>query len=279
MEYKELTKGVKIPVLGIGTWKIGGGLSPDKSQDDIAVKAIREGIKLGMTHIDTAEAYGDGHSEEIVGKVIKPFERERLFITTKVSPEHFRFDDLVNSIKNSLKRLKVGFVDLYLLHWPNPEIPLKETMKALDYVVEEGFTRFIGVSNFSIEEMEEAQALTKQKIVTNQVEYSLLHKGNLLHRGLEKNLLPYCQKKKIILTAYRPLAKGKLTRPGFKLLDKIAEKYNKTQAQVALNWLISKKMVISIPKSIKIEHLKENVGAVGWKLSNNDMGKLNNLFP
>ncbi|MFQ6120529.1 MAG: aldo/keto reductase, partial [Methanosarcinales archaeon] len=180
--------------------------------------------------------------------------------------------DLVNSIKNSLKRMKLDYVDLYLLHWPNPKIPLKETMEALEYVAEQAFTRFIGVSNFSVELMKEAQALTKQKIVTNQVEYSLLH------REPEKELLPYCQKKKIMLTAYRPLAKGKLARPGFKLLDEIAEKYNKTQAQVALNWLISKKMVITIPKAINMEHLKENVRALGWKLSNDDMNKLNTKF-
>jgi len=273
MEYRELVKGIKIPVLGLGTWRVGGGLSPDKSQDEQAVRVLREGIKLGMTHIDTAEMYAAGHSEEIVGQAIKPFDREKLFIVTKVSPENLRFDDLVNSMKGSLKRLEIDFVDLYLIHWPNPDIPLKETMKAMEYIVEEGFTRFIGVSNFSVKLMKEAQSqLTKQKIVANQVEY------NLLHQEPEKELLAYCQKEKIMLIAYKPLALGRLAKPGFKLLDNIAEKYNKTQAQVALNWLISKDRVITIPKTLNIDHLKENFGAVGWKLKEEDMEKLDKVF-
>jgi len=273
MEYKELVKGVKIPVLGMGTWKIGGGMFSDRSQDKVVIKALRDGIKLGMMHIDTAEIYGNGHSEEIVGKAIKPFKRKELFITTKVSPQNLRFDDLVNSIKGSLKRLKLKYVDLYLVHWPNSRIPIKETVEALEYVVEQGFTGFIGVSNFSVALMEEAKSyLIKQEIVANQVEY------NLLHRKPEDGLLSYCQKEKIMLIAYTPLAKGKLARPGFKILDKISEKYNKTQAQVALNWLIAKKGVVAIPKAIKIEHLKDNVGAVGWELSKEDMKELNKEF-
>jgi diketogulonate reductase-like aldo/keto reductase len=221
-----------------------------------------------MTHIDTAEIYGSGHVEEIVGETIKPFRRKDIFITTKVSPVNLRFDDLVNSIKSSLKRLKTDFVDLYLIHWPNPGIRLEETMKNLEYVVEQGFTRFIGVSNFSVELMKKAQSYTKQKIVANQVEYSLLC------REPEKDLLPYCQKEDIMLIAYTPLANGRLAKPGFRLLDKMTEKYNRTQAQIALNWLISKEKVVTIPKTIKIEHLKDNLGAIGWKLEHSDIEKL-----
>ena len=292
--FKNLISDVKIPVLGMGTWGMGGRSTANRSQDRIAVKALREGIKLslapspfhhllserpckalrngiklGMAHIDTAEMYGAGHSEELVGEAIKPFEREKIFITTKVSPENLRFDDLVNAAKRSLKRLQVDYIDLYLVHWPNPNIPLKETVNALEYIVEQGFTRFIGVSNFSVKLLEEARSyLSKQKIVANQVDYSLLH------RDPERELLPYCQKEGIMLIAYTPLAKGRLAQPGFNLLDKIAEKYNKTQAQVALNWLISKERVIAIPKAAKIEHLKENFGAIGWQLSAEDIEKL-----
>lgn len=264
MEYKKLIDDVKIPVLGMGTWRLGD----DRSQDKMAIKTLREGIKLGMTHIDTAEMYANGHSEEIVGKAIKPFKRKDLFITTKVSPENLRFDDLIDAIKRSLKRLRVNFVDLYLIHWPNPRIPLKETMEALDYAVEQGYTRYIGVSNFSVELMKKAQSFTKQKIVANQVEY------NLLNREPERDLLPYCQKNDIMLIAYTPLASGRLAKPGFRLLDEVAKKYNRTQAQVALNWLISKEKVIAIPKSLKIEHLKDNFGAIGWKLEKEDIEKL-----
>jgi diketogulonate reductase-like aldo/keto reductase len=268
MEYKTLIGDVRIPILGMGTWKLEGGYFPDRSQDKIAIETLREGIRLGMTHIDTAEMYGSGHVEEIVGEAIKPFRRKDVFITTKVSPVNLRFDDLVNSIKGSLKRLKTDFVDLYLIHWPNPKIPLKESMKALEYAVEEGFTKFIGVSNFSVELMKKAQSYTKEKIVANQVEYSLLH------REPERDLLPYCQKENIMIIAYTPLAGGKLTKPGFNLLDEIANKYNRTQSQVVLNWLISKEKVITIPKTIKIQHLIENIGAIGWKLKEKDVEKL-----
>lgn len=275
MEYKELVKGVRIPALGMGTWGIGGGLTADRdrSHDKEAVKALQAGIELGMTHIDTAEMYGSGHAEEIVGRAIKPFDRDELFITTKVLPENLRFDDLVHAARASLKRLRLDYVDLYLIHSPNPSIPLKETMQALEYVVEQGFTRFIGVSNFSTRLMKEAQShLTEQRIVANQVEYSLLH------REPERELLPYCQKERIMLIAYTPLALGRLAKHGFKLLDEIAEKRGKTQAQVALNWLISKEMVVAIPKAVKIEHLKDNAGAVGWRLSEEEMERLDKEF-
>ncbi|MEM7825015.1 MAG: aldo/keto reductase [Candidatus Aenigmatarchaeota archaeon] len=268
MEYKTLMDNVKIPVLGIGTWKLVGDVFPDKSQDKKAIKILREGIRLGMSHIDTAEIYANGHAEEITGKAIRPFKRKDIFITTKVSPENLRFDDLIDSIRNSLKRLNLNFVDLYLIHWPNPNIPLKETMEAMEYAVDCGYTRFIGVSNFSVRLMRKAQSYTKKKIVANQVEYSLLYKDP------QRDLLSYCQKNGIMLIAYTPLGHGKLTKPGFKLLDELALKYKKTQAQIALNWLISKRNVVTIPKTGKIEHLRENFGAMGWRLTHTDIERL-----
>lgn len=272
MEYKTLVGRVKIPVLGMGTWGIGGGYRPDRSKDKEIIEVLQKGVKLGMTHIDTAEIYGGGHAEEIVGEAVKPFKREKLFITTKVSPHHFGYDSLINSLKASLERLKMDYVDLYLLHFPNPLIHIRHTMEALDYAVEQDMVKYIGVSNFSLKQMMEAQSHSSNRIVANQVEYSLLH------RDPEKNLLSYCQKKKIMIIAYTPLAKGSLASPGFDVLDNIAEKYGKTQAQVALNWLISKEMVVSIPKVSSLEHLKDNLGAVGWKLSREDMERLNEGF-
>ena len=266
MEYKAFN-GIRIPVIGIGTWEMG----EDISEDDKNIEALKEAVRLGMTHIDTAESYAAGHAEELVGRAIKSFDRKNLFITTKVSPEHLRFNQVLKAAKASLKRLDTDYIDLYLIHWPNPDIPLKETMRVFDSLVSDGLVKHIGVSNFSVKLLEEAQSHSKNKIVANQIEY------NLLSREPEKKLLSFCQKENIMLTAYQPLARGKLTKPGFEILDKLAKKYGKTQAQIALNWLISKPSVVVIPKSSNIEHLKENLGAIGWEMDKEDVERLDRM--
>lgn len=268
MSYKDLKElnrtGCKVPAIGLGTWKIGGSMTPDHSQDDLAIKALRHGISLGMWLIDTAEIYGGGHAEELVGEAIKIFNREKIFIVTKVWETNLRYDDVLKAAKRSLKRLKTNYIDLYLIHWPNPRIPLSETMKAMEKLVSDGLVRYIGVSNFSVKLMEEARSyLSKEDIVVNQVKY------NVYDRSVERDILPYCQKEGITLMAYTPLAKGSVSTD--KTLIEIGRKYGKTAAQVALNWLISKDMVIAIPKAIRIEHIEENAGAMGWRLSEEDI--------
>lgn len=273
MEYKDLVEGVRIPVLGLGTWGMGGRLTPDTSRDEEEVAALRAGINLGMTHIDTAEEYGAGHAEELVGEAIEPYDRGDLFITTKVWRTHLRYDDLVSSMEASLRRLDVDYVDLYLVHWPNPEVPLRDTMRALEHCADEGYTWFIGVSNFSAPLLAEAQSyLRDHRLVADQVEYSLMEQSP------ERELLPYCQENDVMLIAYTPLAKGRLAKPRNAVLDFLAEKYEKTQAQVALNWLISQEKVVAIPKASRLEHLRDNVGAVGWRLSEEDFRKLSEAF-
>jgi len=264
-DLKELNRtGCKVPAIGLGTWKIGGSMTPDHSQDDLAIKALRHGISLGMWLVDTAEIYGGGHAEELVGEAIKIFNREKIFIVTKVWETNLRYDDVLKAAKRSLKRLKTNYIDLYLIHWPNPRIPLSETMKAMEKLVSDGLVRYIGVSNFSVELMEEARSyLSKEDIVVNQVKY------NVYDRSIERDILPYCQKEGITLMAYTPLAKGSVSTD--KTLIEIGRKYSKTAAQVALNWLISKDMVIAIPKAIRIEHIEENAGAMGWRLSEEDI--------
>lgn len=280
MEYKELTCGVKIQVLGIGTWKMGGGMTTDETHDKENIIAIKTAIKLGMAHIDTAELYGNGHAEELVGEAIQEFDREKLFITTKVKWKNLRYKDVIAAAKRSLKRLRTDFIDLYLVHTPNPTISIKETMRAMDYLVNNEFTRFIGVSNFSVEQIQEAQQNSKNKIVANQIEYNLLVRNKGEHtEDIESKIIPYCQKNGMVIISYRPLAKGELAKPGIKLLDELAEKYGKTQAQIALNWLISKPNIIAIPKAARVEHLKENLGALGWRLGGEDVHKLNQEFP
>ena len=280
MEYKELIKGVKIPVLGVGTWGMGGKHTTDYSNDAEAITAIRTAIDFGMTHIDTAEYYGAGHTEELVGKAIKPYNREELFITTKVYRTHLHYKDALSSIKSSLKRLSVDYIDLYMVHWPSPTVPTKETMKALEHCVDEGYTRFIGVSNFSVHLFQEAQSqLKKHRLVADQVYYNLTRVQKTYFSGLSvRDLYSYCREKDIMLIAWSPLEEGKLAKPGFPVLDEMAKKYVKTQAQISLNWLISQEKIITIPKATNIEHIKENVGALGWRLNEEDLKRLQESF-
>jgi len=280
MEFARLTHNVNLPVLGLGTWDMGGQLMPDTTRDQAEVQAIKTAIMLGMTHIDTAEMYGRGHSEELVGEAIADFKRENLFITTKVSPEHLRYDDVIAAATASLRRLKTDNIDLYLIHVPNPTIPIQETMKAFDFLCKEGVVRFVGVSNFTVDQIKEAQKYTQNKIVANQIEYNLLtrNRGGEYTSGMESTIIPYCQENDIVVIAYKPLARGMLARPGFKILDELAEKYNKTPAQIAINWLISKQGIITIPKATNIAHLKENLGGIMWTMEHEDRWRLDNQF-
>ncbi len=276
MEYKTLFGGVKIPALGLGTWKIGGEFEADYSHDKEAVEAIKAAIDMGYTHIDTAEAYGNGHCEELVAQAIKGYDRSKLFITTKVQKTHLRHDDLLNSAEQSLKRLGISCIDLYLIHAPNPEIPIEETMRAMNTLVDQKKVRFIGVSNFTVAQLKEAQKCSRHRIVANQIEYSLLTRNQGRYAGnhdMESGTIPYCQKNNILIMAERPIERGLLLK-SHPVLDRLAEKYGKTKAQLAINWLISKKGIITIPKSSDIAHLRENLGALGWKLSREDMSLL-----
>jgi len=274
LEFKRLGRtDVMISAIGMGTWGIGGFSAPDYKYDEMAIRALRRGIELGITLIDTAEMYGGGHSEEVVGMAIKGL-REKVFIATKVWYTNLRYDDVLRSAEKSLKRLQIDTIDLYQVHWPNPHIPLSETMRAMERLVLDGKVRFIGVSNFSVKLMEEARAaLSKIDIVSNQVEYSLLS------REVEDDILPYCEKEDITLIAYSPLGRGNiLNDPRSKILREVAKKYNKTLVQVALNWLIAKKPVVAIPKAINLSHVEENVNAAGWRLSDEDLELLSRVF-
>lgn len=254
IEFKNLTPETKIPLLGLGTWGMGGKQETETTYDEESIIAIKTAIELGMTHIDTAEMYGRGHTEDLVGQAIRKFNREDLFITTKVLAEHLRYNDVVSSARDSLRRLGTEYIDLYLIHSPNPGIPIRETMKAFDFLVEKGLIRHMGVSNFSVEEMKEAQGWSQNKIVANQIEYNLLVRNRgMLSTDMESEIIPYCQQNDMLVIAWCPLARGRLLKPGFKILDKLAQKYTRTRAQVALNWLISKNGIIAIPKASKCQ--------------------------
>lgn len=269
MEYREITKGISIPVIGLGTWGMGGKETSIKTRDSETVAAIRVAVELGFTHLDTAEYYGAGHAEELVGEAIESMDRNALFITSKVWHNHLHRDDLLKSIKASLKRLGVDQVDLYLVHWPNPDVPLKETMAAMEECVREGYTRHIGVSNFSAQLMQEAQSyLEGTRLIANQVQYSLLDQKPRME------LLSACRKMGVSLVAYRPLERGVILQIPNNVMDEIAQTHGKTRVQITLNWLISQEGVFTIPKSTNPIHLMELLGALGWRLTPDEWTRL-----
>lgn len=269
MTYKVFGE-TKIPILGLGTWGMGGKFEPDLSQERSSIKAIQKAIDLGIAHIDTSEIYGKGFTEKIIGKAITPYKRSDLFITSKVWNIHLTYSGVIQAFKSTLKRLKTDYLDLYLIHRPSENMDLRGTMKALEELNETKLARAIGVSNFSVQQVIEAEKyLTKSKISAVQDEYNLLKK--------EKKLLDFCKQKGIIFIAYRPLMKGDLTKLEIPILNKLAKKYDKTNAQIALNWLASKDQIVVIPKAVKEEHLQEIVESIGWKMSTEDYESLNNI--
>ncbi len=276
MEFRPLGRTQEsIPVVGLGTWGIGGEMGPDSSRDEAGIQALRLGLDLEMKFIDTAEMYGAGHSEEVVARALEG-RRDRVFVASKVSPRHFAYDDVLAAAKRSLKRLGLKQMDLYQLHWPNPRTPISETMKAMEKLVDEGLIRHIGVSNFSVDQMKEAQqSLSHEKIVSNQVEFSLIN------RSVEAGILQYCQKEGLTLIAYSPLGQGKIPRgrgSSFKVLDEVAEKLNKSRNQVALNWVLRHDSVVAIPKAADTDHVKENAEVAEWKLGSEDYQRLAKAF-
>jgi diketogulonate reductase-like aldo/keto reductase len=258
MEQKPLGKtDVRIPEIGLGTWVYAGGVEP-----------LRKGIELGACFIDTAESYG---TEEVVGEAIKGI-REQVFIGTKVSPVHLRRNDLMKAADQSLRHLKTDYIDLYQIHGPNPTIPIEETMAAMEELVDGGKVRFIGVSNFTLWELKRAQAvMQRHTIVSNQVRYSLIE------RTIERGLLDYCQENCVTVLAFSPLGGGiqnihRKDKGG--VLRKVAAATGKTEAQIALNWCVTKKRVIAITKSNSVDRVVEDCQASSWRLSSDDMRML-----
>lgn len=267
MEPKELgNTGVTVPEIGTGVWRYSGGVEP-----------LRRGIELGAFLIDTAEVYG---TEDVVGEAVKSI-RDKVFVATKVSGEHLAYDEVLRAADASLRRLDTGHIDLYQLHWPSSRVPIGETMRAMETLVDRKLIRFIGVSNFSLTELRAAQAASKNyPIVANQVLY------NLERRHIEADLLPYCQANQVTIVAFTPLASGRLARHaeypsnprGMKALATIAATLKKTLGQVALNWCTSHPNVIAIPKSNSTARVVENCGASGWRLSPDQVKFLHDAF-
>ncbi len=269
---------VNIPILGLGTWEMGGRENPDFSRDKHWMQAIEAALELGIRHIDTAERYGGGHCEELLGAACKGVPREKLFITTKVSGENLRYERVLRSAENSLKRLQTDYIDLYLLHWPNPAIPVSETMRAIHHLIGQGLIRHIGLSNYTVPEMLDVMAHTDQEIITNQLEYNLLTRNNgRFTPKVEQDIMPFCLRHGISITAWRPVVKGDtagLQRPE---VMQLAKKYDKTPVQIALNWLFSKPLMLTVPKMSSRQHIIENIEALHFSMEDEEYTMLDGM--
>jgi diketogulonate reductase-like aldo/keto reductase len=240
-----------------------------------AVEALRLGLDLGMTHIDTAELYGDGRVEELVAEAITG-RRDEVFLASKVMPSNASFEGTLRACERSLKRLRTDWLDLYMLHWPGNH-PIRETMRAMEKLVDEGLIRFIGVSNFDVEDLMAAEsALRNEQMASNQVLY---HLGD---RGIERRLLPYCARREIAVVAYSPFGHGNFPSPnsiGGRVLAEIAERHGRTPRQVALNFLTRHPSVFTIPKTTRPERVRENAGGMGWTLTREEIAAIDRAFP
>lgn len=266
--------GLDVPVIGMGTWMIEGR---SRDAERRAIEALRLGLDLGMNHIDTAEMYGNGRAEELIAEAVDD-QREQVFLISKVLPSNASYQGTLKACERSLKRLKTDFIDLYLVHWPSSQHPIEETMQAMEKLVDEGMIRFIGVSNFDVEQLREAQhALKKYRIACDQVLY------HLAYRGIEQDLLSYCAEKGIAIVGYSPFGHGSFPSShsrGGKVLAEIAKRHNRTMRQVALNFLTRDPNLFTIPKAGNPDHVRDNSGAVGdWKLSDEDISTIDKTFP
>ncbi len=255
--------GEKTSAIGLGTWAIRDYSIAEK----VFIKAIEDGIDL----IDTAEMYDSGNAELFVGKVIKKVGRDNIFVITKLLPSRFRTEDLAKkAAKNSLKRLELKYSDLILIHWPDYSVSIEKQVKNLEVLVDQGLTRYIGVSNFSKKELEEALwSLKRHEITVDQVRYSVLHKN------IEKELLPYVLNVGITIEAYTPIEKGKVSN--IPEVQKLSKKYNKPPIAVALNYIISRPMVVAIVKTERLDHLFDIEATLGWRLSEKDIDLLSSI--
>jgi diketogulonate reductase-like aldo/keto reductase len=262
-----LPGGEAIPALGQGTW--GMAERPRKRADEIA--ALQMAVDLGMTVIDTAEMYAGGAAEELVAEALGDRRRE-IFLVSKVLPQHATRRGTVSSCEASLRRLKTDHLDLYLLHWRGT-VPLDETLEAFNRLKQQGTIRYWGVSNFDVDDMEELVSLTANAsiVATNQVLY------NLMRRGIEYALLPWCRTRGIPIMAYSPLDQGHLAKD--RTVKVIANRLDATAAQIALAWVLRQEGVVVIPKAAHFERVRENRGALEIELTTEDLEELDEAFP
>jgi len=261
-----LPDGEKVPAYGQGTWHMGE--SRTRFADEAA--ALKLGIELGITLIDTAEMYGNGVAEEIVAEAANG-RRDQLFIVSKVLPYNASQRSTIDACERSLKRLKTDWIDLYLVHWRG-SYPFAETLAGFEKLKQQGKIRHHGVSNFDRKDMEEwSRTAGGETVASNQILF------NLARRGPEWEVLPWCRKRNISIMAYSPIEQGRML--GHKALGEVAARHGATSAQVALAWLLRQDGMIVIPKASRQEHVRENLGALDLKLTQQDLADLDRAFP
>lgn len=263
-------RGRDVPAIGQGTWNI-----PARGEAAAEAKrALRRGIELGMVHIDSAEMYGDGAAERLVGEAIRGLPREQLFLVSKVLPSNASYAGTIRACEESLARLGTDYLDCYLLHWRG-SVPLRETMRALEQLVTDGKIRSLGVSNFDVADLDEAQdALEREPIACNQVLY---HLGE---RTIEEHELAYCRAHEIALVGYTPFGRGDWSdRPAARVLDEVADKHGATARQVILAFLTRDRDVFVIPKASSVAHAEENAAAAEVRLDQSDITAIDRAFP
>lgn len=266
MQNVTLPSGEIVPALGQGTWNIGD--RADRRSEEIA--ALRAGLDLGMMLIDTAEMYGDGDSEELVGEAIAG-RRDEVFLVSKVLPSNASRRGTIAACERSLARLQTDRIDLYLLHWRG-NVPPEDTLHAFEVLQRDGKIRHWGVSNFDVDDMDELTALAGgNAVAANQVLY------NLTRRGIEYDLLPWSAAHRIPTMAYSPIEQGRLLR--HPALQQVAARHGASPAQVALAWVLHRDDVIAIPKAGNVEHVRENAAARELKLTAEDLAELDRAWP
>ena len=249
-------KNTKVPALGFGTWQLSG---------DTCYDAVKNALNVGYRHIDTAQIY-ENEAEVGLALTDSGVKRSDIFLTTKLWTSNLTSRKVATSVEDSLKKLKTDYVDLLLIHWYNAEVPLAETLSAMEALVQQGKTRFIGVSNFPVAAMQEAVEQCKADIVCNQVEYHPLLS--------QQKVIDYARQHSIVVTAYSPIARGKLHDNA--LLAAIGKKYHKTPSQVALRWLLQQPGVMAIPKAAQLEHIKSNLALFDFELVQEDCNAITN---
>ena len=256
MEYLEV-HGEHIPKIGLGTWQM---------RVDACRRIVLSALEMGYRHLDTAEYY---RNEREVGQAIREsgLERDSLFVTSKVWSNHFQREAVRQACEDSLARLDLDYLDLYLIHHPGSSVPLEETLAGMVDLVEAGKTRYIGVSNFDVSLVEKSRSLVDVPIFTNQVKFHPFHP--------QRELLEYSQNQELMITAYSPLAQGDVNREG--ALKRIGERYGKSPAQVALRWVIDHQGVITIPKSSSVDHQRDNLNIFDFQLREEEQERIAGL--
>jgi diketogulonate reductase-like aldo/keto reductase len=273
---KKLKTGFEMPVYCLGTWLMGGDKDRNpNNNDEKDIHTIQMNIDNGVDMIFTAQNYAEGYCEELVGRAISKYPREKIAVCTAIARANASYDDVLKSFEESLARMKIDYVDIVYHHARCDNIPIKETIRGLTKLVDEGKAKHIAVSNYSKESLKKAQDSCTYPIVANQVHYNLLVRESEI-----SGLVEYCQDNDVIVQAYRPLSQGLLTKKDkYKLLGEMCEKYTKTPPQIALNWLLSQPNVTVCCTTSNEKHLKENFGAFAWQMEEKDIEKLRKEFP